>query len=136
NAFQKLSFIIELLHYYENQNTEAPDVIFAQRLPVLVEQLVLSSPQDQLEEKHIIAAESLIAFVINPDHRLMIMNNVGKGSEIGKTLKYLLRLRADRVPDAPAVATEFVKHLVPPPPQKPPTPELLAPPLRLLNPEM
>src|SRR5262249_37689108 len=50
-AFQKLSFVLELLHYYENQNTEAPDVIFAQRLPVLIEQLVVAGPQDLLEEK-------------------------------------------------------------------------------------
>ena len=41
SAFQKLSFLLELLHYYENQNTEAPEVPFAQRLPVLIEQLVV-----------------------------------------------------------------------------------------------
>src|SRR5258706_8740735 len=48
NALQKLSFIIELLHYYENQSTEAPDVLFAQRLPALVEQLVVTGPQEPL----------------------------------------------------------------------------------------
>ena len=45
SAFQRLSFAIELLHYYEHQNTEAPDVIFAQRLPALVEQLGVAGPQ-------------------------------------------------------------------------------------------
>src|SRR4030081_3400930 len=60
-AFYRLSFILELLHYYENQSTEAPDVIFAQRLPVLVEQLVLAGPQDNLDEKAILQAESLLA---------------------------------------------------------------------------
>jgi hypothetical protein len=45
-TFQKISFIIELLHFYEHQNTEPPDVTFAQRLPVLVEQLVVTGPQD------------------------------------------------------------------------------------------
>src|SRR4029434_7289350 len=39
-AFQRASFLIELLHFYEHQATEAPDVIFAQRLPALIEQLI------------------------------------------------------------------------------------------------
>src|SRR5215472_6765251 len=51
SLFQKLTFLAELLHFYENQNTEAPDVIFAQRLPMLVEQLVLTGPQQDLDEK-------------------------------------------------------------------------------------
>ena len=42
-AFLKLSFVLELLHYYENQSTESPDVIFAQRLPPLIEQLVVTA---------------------------------------------------------------------------------------------
>src|SRR5262249_29660458 len=29
SLFLKLSFLLELLHYYDNQSTEAPDVIFA-----------------------------------------------------------------------------------------------------------
>ena len=61
NAFYKLSFILELLHYYENQSTEAPDVIFAQRLPVLVEQLVIPGAEDNLDEKLVAQAESLMA---------------------------------------------------------------------------
>ena len=61
NAFQELSFILELLHYYENQNTEAPEVPFAQRLPVLIEQLVVASGREKLEEKLIVHAEELLA---------------------------------------------------------------------------
>src|SRR5258708_32216269 len=51
NAFQRLSFIIDLLYFYEHQSTEAPDVLFAQHLPALVEQLVLAGPQENLDEK-------------------------------------------------------------------------------------
>ena len=135
-AFAKLSFIIELLHYYDHQNTEAPDVIFAQRLPAVVEQLVISGPQETLEESLLVQAENLITFVINPDHRLMIVNNIGKGGGIAKNLKYLLRLRAEKLAEADQVAAEFVKHLIPPPPQKPPTAEQITTHLRLLRPEM
>src|SRR5262249_49100901 len=67
-AFLKLSFLLELLHYYENQTTEAPEGVFAQRLPASIEQLAISGPQDVLEEKLIAQAESLLAFIINPDH--------------------------------------------------------------------
>ena len=59
SAFQRLSFVIELLHYYENQNTEAPDVIFAQRLPALVEQLGVTGPQEPLDEKLVVQLEAL-----------------------------------------------------------------------------
>jgi len=136
NAFQQLSFVIELLHYYENQSTEAPDVIFAQRLPALIEQLVVTGPQDPLEEKLIARAEGLLAFVISPDHRLMIVNNVGKGGGAGKTLKFVLRLRAEKVADLHHVVTEFVRHLIPPAPEKAPPPQALAALLRLARPEM
>ncbi len=131
-AFQKLSFLIELLHYYEHQNTEAADVIFAQRLPPLIEQLVLSGPQERLDEKLIELAEKLLAFVINPDHRHMVINNIGKGSSLGKTLKYVLRLRLDKASDQDEAVPEFVRHLIPPPPQKAPSAEALALTLRLL----
>ena len=130
-AFQKLSFIIDLLYFYEHQNTEAPDVIFAQRLPVLIEQLVLSGPQEDLDEKLIAFAEGLLAHIINPDHRHMVINNIGKGGGAAKTLKYVLKLRADRVPDADQVAVEFLKHLIPPG-QKTPSAESLTPVLRLV----
>jgi hypothetical protein len=135
-AFQKASFIIELLNFYEHQNTEAPDVMFAQRLPALVEQLVSTGSPDKLEEKMIVLVEGLMGFVINPDHRQMIVNNLGKSGGAAKTLKYVLKLRAERVLEPDHVATEFVKHLVPPPPQKPPSPAVLAEILRLLKPPM
>ena len=133
-AFQKLSFLVELLHYYEHQNTEAPDVIFAQRLPALVEQLVLTGPQERLDEKLLEQAEKLLAFVINPDHRHMVVNNVGKSGAAGKTLKYVLRLRGDQGPDQDEVVPEFVRHVIPPPPEKPPRAEELATLLRLVPP--
>lgn len=136
NAFQRLSFLIELLHFYEHQNTEAPDVIFAQRLPALIEQLVLSGPQENLDEKLIVPAEGLLAFVISPDHRQMIINNIGKSDAAAKTLKFVLRLRSENVPELDQVVAEFVKHLVPNPPQKAPPPENLAAVLRLIQPTM
>jgi hypothetical protein len=132
NTFARLSFLIELLHYYEHQNTEAPDVIFAQRLPALVEQLVLGGGE-ALDAQLIGQAESLLTFVINPDHRLMVVNNVGKGGGAAKTLKYIMKLRAENVPDFQHAMVEFVKHLVPPAPEKPPTPQALTPIFRLLK---
>jgi hypothetical protein len=134
SLFQKLTFLAELLHFYENQNTEAPDVIFAQRLPALVEQLVLAGPQQDLDEKLIANAESLMAQVINPDHRQMIVNNIGKGGATARTLKYVLSFRGARHGDQHQLAVEFVKHLVPL--QKAPPPQAVVPVLRLLKPDM
>ena len=136
SAFQRLSFILEMMHYYEHQSTEAPDVVFAQRLPALVEQLVISGPNDALEEKPIVQVEALLAFIINPDHRLMVVNNMGKPGGSARTLRYILRLRAEQVPDKDEVETDFIKHLVPSAPQKPPLPQSLTPILRLLPPEL
>ncbi len=134
NALQKLSFIIELLHYYENQGTEAPDVIFAQRLPALIEQLVVAGPQEPLEEKLIVQAESLLAYIMNPDHRLMVINNIGKGGGSGKTLKFVLRFRQDAVPEMETVA-EFLKHLLPAGVQQAPPAQGITATLKLMNPE-
>gem|GEM_PF-1741872 len=120
SAFQRLSFFAELLHYYEHQNTESPEVIFAQRLPALVEQLGVAGPQAPLDEKLIQQVEALLALVISPDHRLMIVNNVGKGGGAEKTLKYVLRLRSEQVADLDRVVTEFVRYLIPPPPERQP----------------
>jgi hypothetical protein len=131
-TFQRLSFLIELLHYYENQNTEAPDVIFAQRLPALLEQLGVAGSQEMLDEKQVAQLESLLALVISLDHRLMVINNIGKSGGAGKTLKYVLRLRAGAVADLDHVVVEFVRHLVPAPPEKTPAPQALATVLRLL----
>ncbi len=134
-AVQKLTFLCELLHYYENQSTEAPDLLFAQRLPALIEQLVVTNPHEPLNEKLIQQAESLLAFIINTDHRLMVINNVGKGGGIGKTLKYVLRLRAEKNTNPYTTIAEMVKHLVPPPPQKTSATELASS-LRLLDPAL
>jgi len=134
-TFQKLSFIIELLHFYEHPTTEPPDVTFAQRLPVLIEQLVVTNPQDPLDEKLLAQAESLLAFIINPDHRFMVVNNIGKGGGAGRSLRYVLRLRSDRAP-SPEELVEFVKHLIPPAPQKRPSPESIGALLRLVSADM
>jgi hypothetical protein len=137
-AFQRLSFIAELLHFYDNPTTETPDAIFAQRLPGLVEQLVLSGPQDKLDEKLIVLAESLIAFIARPDHRQMVINNVGKSGGAAKTLRFVLKLRSEKLPegDPEMVIPEFAKHLIPPPPDRAPLPESLAAILRLVDPEV
>ena len=134
NAFNRLSFILELLHYYENQNTETPDVIFAQRLPVLVEQLVLTPGSDTLDEKVVKEAESLLEFIINPDHRHMTINNIGKSGGTAKTLKYVLNLRAEKVLELDLMIMEFLKHLIPL--RKTPPPESMTAVLRLIHPDM
>ena len=141
SAFQKMSLLLEVLHYYENQSTEAPESVFAQRLPALVEQLVIAGPDDQLDETLIAQMEGLLGFIINPDHRLMVINNVGKSGGVLRTLKFVLRLRAEKKADPTLAAqaeiiTEFVKHLIPPPPQKPPPLPKLAAPLKFLPEEM
>jgi hypothetical protein len=135
NAFQRLSFVLELLHYYEHQNTEAPDVIFAQRLPALIEQLGFPGAHGQLDEKLVSQLEALLALVISPDHRLMVINNVGKSGGAGKTLKYVLRLRAGKMSDLDHTVADFVRHLIPPPPEKPPAAQSLAAVLRLVPPD-
>ena len=133
NAFQRMSFLFELLHYYENQATEAPDVIFALRLPVLLEQLAIAPGQEQLEEKWILQAESLLAFIINHDHRLMVINNIGKSGGLARMLKFVLRLRVEKLTDENEVVHEFVRALIPPPPQAPPLPKAVAEVLRLVK---
>jgi hypothetical protein len=135
SAFQRLSFFVELLHFYEHQNTEAPDVIFAQRLPALVEQLGVAGPQAPLDEKLIQQVEALLAFIISPDHRLMIVNNVGKSGGAEKTLKHVLRLRGEHPADLDPVVTEFVRHLIPSQPESLPSSQALVAVLRLLPPE-
>jgi hypothetical protein len=131
-AFQRASFMIELLHFYEHQTTEAPDVIFAQRLPALIEQLISTGSQEKLDEKLIVLVEGLLSFVISPDHRQMVINNLGKAGGQAKTLKYVLKLRPEKVIEPDQTVIEFVKHLLPTPPQKPPTPAALADVLRLI----
>jgi hypothetical protein len=136
HAFLRMSFLIELLNYYENQNTIAPDSVFAQRLPSLVEQLVLPAGQETLDEKLIVPVELLLALIVNPEHRLMVINNLGKGGGIVRSLRFVLRLRVGKIPDndPEQIFPEFVRHLIPP--QKPPTPAEIAAVLKLVNPEM
>lgn len=136
NLFLRLSFVIELLHYYEHQTTENPEVLFAQRLPTLIEQLVLSSNQEGLDEALIKQSEALIAHVINPDQRQMIMNNIGKAGDAAKTLKFVLKLRQDKVVDEDQVVADFMRHLFPTPGAPPPPAKLVLPLLKLIQPAM
>jgi hypothetical protein len=125
--------LIELLHYYENQNTESPEVTFAQRLPVLIEQLIVGGT-DQLDEKLIEQAETLLGFIVHNDHRLMVLYNIGKSGGVGKTLKYVMLLRAEEIPDQNQVITDFVKRLIPK--QNAPTLDSLASFVRLVHPNI
>jgi hypothetical protein len=133
-AFLRLSFFLELLHYYENQSTESPDVVFAQRLPPLIEQLVITGDRDALDENLVKAAESLLALVISPDHRKSVINNIGKPGGLPRTLRYTLAFRVDELSDIDPVTLECLKHLVPQ--GKAPTPESLTAVLRLFSPHM
>ena len=84
-------------------------------VPGLVEQLGLGGPQDGLDEKLIGLAEQLLGYVISSEHRQMIINNVGKASAAGRTLKFVLRLRTGKLPGPeldPEIA-DFVKQLAP-----------------------
>ncbi len=132
NAFLKLSFILEMLHYYENQSTESPDAVFAQRLPPLIEQLVITGERDQLDEKLIQQAETLLAYVISHDYRQAIVNNLGKSGGIVKTLRLVLTLRTEKAPEPDEAAIELVKHLIPS--EKVPPVETVVTVLRLINP--
>ena len=131
-AFAKLSFVLELLHFYENQNTEVPEAIFAQRLPGIVEQLALNGPDDPLDESMMLEAEGLLNCILNADHRLSTINNLGKSGGTARTLKFVLRLRAEKVPDLDEVVPELIKHLVPP--KKTPTVEALTAVVKLIHP--
>ena len=112
NAFLKLSFVIELLHYYENQSTESPDVIFAQRLPPLIEQLVVTNEVDPPDENLIKQAEALLANIISPDYRSAVVNNFGKSGGAARTLRLILTFRATTFAEHDPITAEFVKHLV------------------------
>jgi hypothetical protein len=134
SAFLRLSFFLELLHYYENQSTESPDVVFAQRLPPLIEQLVITGERDTLDEKLVIAAEALLALIISADHRKAVINNIGKPGGLPRTLRYTLTFRLENLTDSDPLTVECVKHLIPQ--GKAPEPTALAGVLRLFNPHM
>ena len=133
-AFVRLSFFLELLHYYENQATESPDVVFAQRLPPLIEQLVLTGEGDALDEKKLVAAEALLALIIGADHRKAVINNMGKAGGLARTLRYTLAFRAEKLTEMDPLTLECVKHLIPR--NQPPTPAALAAAVKLFNPHM
>ena len=130
-AFLKLSFVLELLHYYDNQSTESPDVVFAQRLPPLVEQLVVTGETDNLDERFIQQAEALLAFVINPDYRQAVVNNFGKSGGASRTLRFVLTFRSGTYTEHDPVTMEFVKHLIGREKNPEPGPMVMA--LRLVN---
>jgi hypothetical protein len=129
-AFLKLSFVLELLYYYENPSTESPDVIFAQRLPPLVEQLVVANDTDPLDENLIKQAEELLAFILKTDYRQAVINNFGKSGGAARTLRFVLKFRSATFTEHDPVTLEFVKHLLAD--KKNQTPEILAPILRLV----
>jgi hypothetical protein len=129
-AFLKLSFVLELLHYYENQSTESPDVVFAQRLPPLVEQLVVTGENDPLDEKFIKQAEELLAYIISADYRQAVVNNFGKAGGASRTLRFVLTFRSAIFTEHDPVTADFVKHLLGG--QKNPAPAPIATVLRFL----
>jgi hypothetical protein len=133
-AFLKLSFVLELLHYYENQNTESPDVVFAQKLPPLIEQLVLGNETEPLDEKLIKQAEALLAYIISVDNRHAVINNFGKSGGKARTLRYILTFRAASFTEHDPVTLEFAKHLISL--HSVPKPESFTPVLRFLGPDM
>jgi hypothetical protein len=108
-------------------------VIFAQRLPVLVEQLALAPGQEALDEKWIAQAESLLAFIIALDHRLMVISNIGKSGGLARMLKFVLRLRVEKIPDENESVHDFVRAIVPPPSEKPPGAKSVAGLLKLIT---
>ncbi|MEI4878566.1 hypothetical protein, partial [Klebsiella pneumoniae] len=79
---------------------EPHDVVFANRLPSLIEQLALGGPLEQLDEKLIVQAEGLLAHITSTMHRQMVVNNVGKGGGKAKTLKFVLKLRGGKLPES------------------------------------
>lgn len=134
NVFLRLSFTLELLYYYENQNTESPDAIFAQRMPPLIEQLVITGERDILDEKLLAQAEALLAYIISNDHRNSVINNIGKGGGLPRTLRFTLAFRVEKLSEADPVTVECMKHLIPP--GQTPKPEPIVTVMRLFNPHM
>ena len=134
NAFTRLSFFLELLHYYENRSTESPDVVFAQRLPPLIEQLAIPADRDTLDEKLIQSVEAMLALVISSDYRKSIINNLGKAGGLARTLRYTLAFRVEKLSDIDPLTIECIKHLIPQ--GKAPAPAAIIAVLRLFNPPM
>ena len=134
NAFLRLSFVLDLIHYYDNQGTESPDVVFAQRLPPLIEQLVVTGERNTLDEKLIVQAEGLLALILSADYRNSVINNLGKSGGLARTLRFTLAFRVEKLSDIDPVTQECVKYLIPQ--GKVPPVETLLPVLKLFNPHM
>ncbi|HEX5399785.1 MAG TPA: hypothetical protein VFY06_12145 [Verrucomicrobiae bacterium] len=134
NAFLRLSFASELLHYYENQSTESPDVVFAQRLPPLVEQLVITGEKDVLDGNLIQKAEELLALIIKPDHRNAVINNMGKAGGLARTLRFVLAFRSEQFTELDPMTQDLIKHVISA--GKVPRPDDLQPILCLIPQEM
>jgi hypothetical protein len=109
-------------------------VVFAQRLPPLIEQLVITGDRDTLDENLVKAAEDLLAFILSVDHRKSVINNIGKPGGLPRTLRYTLTFRVEELTEIDPVTMECIKHLIPQ--GNTPTPESLAVALRLFNPHM
>ncbi len=125
-TFAKLSFLMELWRFYDEQNTEAPDAVFAQRLPAAVEQLAVPDPQTPLDETVVERVEDLLFFIVRPEHRHMVVNNLGKGGGASRTLKHILHLRLNHSADLEHSLNEFVRHLIPGAPEPlPPAADLV-----------
>jgi hypothetical protein len=133
-AFLRLSYFLELLHYYDNQSTESPDVVFAQRLPPLIEQLVITGESATLDENLVGAAEALLALVITNEHRMAVINNIGKAGGLPRTLRYTLAFRVEKLSAHDPLTLECIKHLIPR--GNAPAPAALTAVLRLFNPHM
>ena len=134
NAFLRLCFAGELLFYYLNQTTESPDVVFAQRLPPLVEQLVITGERDTLDEGPVKQAEDLLVFIVKPDHRHAVINNMGKAGGLARTLRFVLTFRAVKLTEMDSVTLELLKHMISA--GKVPKAEALLPILRLIPQDM
>jgi hypothetical protein len=98
----------------------------------LIEQLVITGERDSLDEKLIQQAETLLAFVISPDYRQSVVNNLGKSGGMVKTLRLVLTLRTEKAPEHEEAVLELVKHLIPA--EKVPSVESVMTVLRLINP--
>lgn len=135
-AFARLSVLMDLLRYYENPGTTAPDAVFAQRLPAAFEQLAAADSSAALDEATVVRVEELLAFIAKPEHRQMVVNNLGKSGGRTRTLKHVLNLRTEHVVDLEYSLTEFVRHLIAIPPQPAPKPASLVALLKLMPPDM
>jgi hypothetical protein len=103
-------------------------------MPAIIEQLVVTGPNDPIDEKLLLQAEALLALVVNPDYRHSTVNNIGKGGGAAATLRHVLRLRADKVTDPDYFVNDFIKHLLPS--KTAPKLEEVLPSVRLVKPEM